>query len=117
MRYFLIVIFSLLFVVQTQAQFTTKSSARKSKAFGTTSYSEDFTVKVKANAFSVEFERYDPYLDDDLKEKIKNFFKSPPYAYSKLNTYKLRIVKKNDTYYVLEGNSGINETLHPLSKE
>lgn len=72
MRY-LLLLFSLFLVTQTYAQLTTKSSARKSKAFGSL-YSEDFTVKVKANAFSVEFERYDPYLDDDLKEKIKNFF-------------------------------------------
>ena len=108
MRY-LILLFSLFFAVQAQAQ--TKEKARSSKqAFS--KYREDFKLTVKVRFGDVEFER-SPALDSTLKAKIEAFFKSPPSVYSDGGTFSLRIVLYNDNYYIVEG-SGFDETLHRL---
>lgn len=106
---YLLLIFSLFFAVQAQAQ--TKDKARSSKqAFS--KYREDFKITVKVRFGSVEFER-SPALDSPLKEKIQAFFESPPSAYSDGGTFSLRIVLYNDNYYIVEG-SGFDERLHRL---
>ena len=89
-----------------------KSQARQPE--GLSKYNEDFTIKVEFDALTVKFERYDSALDEDLKEKIRHFFKNPPITkYNQSGKYDLHIVKKDNQYYVLDG-KGVWERFYKL---
>ncbi|MCO5248729.1 MAG: hypothetical protein M9887_07275 [Chitinophagales bacterium] len=73
-------------------------------------YSEDLTLQLKA--VGITFDDGKEYLDDDLKKKIECFFdNTSDMEYSSIGQHELRIVKRDDIYYVIRVDGLFEELL------